>query len=227
MRYGFNDDRSRFDVDAAIADASSSLRSYVDSAVDDAVETTVSQAVEEAIREIEDITRSLESVYPVGSIYLNATNSANPAQLLGFGTWQRLAQGRMLIDADQDHAAGRTGGSETHDHGGSTGAHTLTTSEIPAHTHGSKSLVGSSSMMSNVGLVTEGARPDGIMSKGTKTSSAYTPDWMNDTSGSWRLKVDATHEHSSVGGNGGHSHDIPSASNMPPWIAVYMWVRTA
>ncbi len=32
--------------------------------------------------------------------------------------------------------AGTTGGSDTHTHGGSTGTHALTISEIPAHTHG-------------------------------------------------------------------------------------------
>lgn len=227
MHYGFNDDKSKYDIDAAIDGASGSMRTYVDTAVGNAVGTAVSQAVEQAVREVEDITRSLETVYPIGSIYLNATDGTNPATLLGFGTWRRLAQGRMLIDASSSYTAGQTGGSASHNHGGSTDGHKLTTAEIPAHTHGSKSLVGSAPMMSNVGLLTEGSNPDGIISKGSKTTSLYTPDWMSDSHGSWRLKVDATHEHSSVGGNGNHSHGIQSASNMPPWIAVYMWVRTA
>ena len=33
---------------------------------------------------------SLEDVYPVGSVYLNHSTTANPATLLGFGTWMRL-----------------------------------------------------------------------------------------------------------------------------------------
>ena len=80
-----------------------------------------------------------------------------------------------MIDANSTYTAGGTGGSATHNHGGNTGSHTPTTNEIPAHTHGSKTLTGNSPMMSNVGLLTEGATPTGIFSKGTKCAS-YAPD---------------------------------------------------
>lgn len=185
MPYGFNDDRSKYEIGNA-----------------------------------------LEAAYPIGSIYLNAIDDTNPATLLGFGTWSRLAQGRMMIDADSTYIAGETGGSETHDHGGTTAEHTLTTNEIPAHTHGSKSLTGNSGMMSNVGLLTEGASPSGIISKGSKYNT-YAPDWASEPTGSYKLNINATHEHSSVGGNAAHTHEIGAESNMPPWIGVYMWVRTA
>lgn len=168
----------------------------------------------------------LEAIYPVGSVYINASNSTNPATLLGFGTWSRLGTGRVMIDADSTYAAGETGGSETHDHGGTTAEHTLTIAEIPAHTHGSKSLTGNSGMMSNVGLLTDGATPSGIFSKGSKYNM-YAPDWANESTGSYKLNINATHEHSSVGGDGAHSHTISSANNMPPWIGVYIWKRTA
>jgi len=71
-----------------------------------------------------------KTAYPVGSIYLNATDSTNPATLFGFGTWVAIGAGRMLVgidtgDTDFD-TAGETGGSKTH---------TLTIAEMPAHTH--------------------------------------------------------------------------------------------
>lgn len=54
-----------------------------------------------------------ESIYPVGSMYVNFTNSANPATLLGFGTWVAVA-GRVVagFDATQTefNAAEKTGG---------------------------------------------------------------------------------------------------------------------
>lgn len=68
--------------------------------------------------------------YPVGSIYINATDDTNPATLLGFGTWSAFGAGRVMVgfdsgDTDFD-AAEETGGAKTH---------TLTTDEMPAHTH--------------------------------------------------------------------------------------------
>jgi hypothetical protein len=34
---------------------------------------------------------TLSAVYPVGSVYLNVSNSADPSTLLGFGTWVSIA----------------------------------------------------------------------------------------------------------------------------------------
>ena len=46
------------------------------------------------------------SAYPVGSIY-QSTNSTSPAALFG-GTWQEIAQNRVLMGAGSGHAAGTT-----------------------------------------------------------------------------------------------------------------------
>ena len=77
----------------------------------------------------------LELVYPVGSVYINASDSTNPATLLGFGTWSRVGTGRVMIDANSTYAAGSTGGSATHTH--TTGDCTLTAAQsgVPAHSH--------------------------------------------------------------------------------------------
>ena len=73
---------------------------------------------------------TLADVYPVGSIYINASDGTNPGTLLGFGTWVAFGAGRVPvgIDATQTEfdTAEETGGAKTH---------TLTVSEIPAHTH--------------------------------------------------------------------------------------------
>ena len=68
-------------------------------------------------------------IYPVGAIYISV-DAANPATFLGFGTWAAFGAGRVMVgynaaDADFD-AAEKTGGAKTH---------TLTTAEMPAHTH--------------------------------------------------------------------------------------------
>jgi hypothetical protein len=82
-------------------------------------------------------TGSLVAAFPVGSIYMNASNSDNPSTLLGFGTWVAFGAGRVIIGEGSDSddqptpetvsfTAGEEGGEYNH---------TLTIGEIPAHTH--------------------------------------------------------------------------------------------
>ena len=73
---------------------------------------------------------TMAEIYPVGSIYINAAVTTNPATLLGFGTWAAFGSGRMMVgydatDGDFD-ALQETGGAKTH---------TLSISEMPSHTH--------------------------------------------------------------------------------------------
>lgn len=84
----------------------------------------------------DSLSHVLELVYPIGSVYINASDSTNPATLLGFGTWERVGTGRVMIDANSTYAAGSTGGSATHTH--TTGDCTLTAAQsgVPAHAHG-------------------------------------------------------------------------------------------
>lgn len=58
-----------------------------------------------------------QSLYPVGSVYINASVNTDPATLLGFGTWTALGTGRVLIGQDTGdskfNTMGETGGAET------------------------------------------------------------------------------------------------------------------
>lgn len=58
--------------------------------------------------EVDALLKSLKSVdpFPVGSIY-QSTARTSPAALFG-GTWQEIAQNRVLMGAGSDHAAGTT-----------------------------------------------------------------------------------------------------------------------
>ena len=38
-----------------------------------------------------------QAMYPVGSIYINASDSTNPGTLLGFGTWTAFGAGKVLV----------------------------------------------------------------------------------------------------------------------------------
>jgi hypothetical protein len=73
---------------------------------------------------------TMSDIYPVGSIYINAAVTTNPATLLGFGTWAAFGTGRMMVgydasDSDFD-ALQETGGAKTH---------TLSIAEMPSHNH--------------------------------------------------------------------------------------------
>ena len=46
-----------------------------------------------------------EALYPVGSVYTNATVATNPGTLLGFGTWTAFSTGRVLIGFDASNTA--------------------------------------------------------------------------------------------------------------------------
>lgn len=67
--------------------------------------------------------------YPVGEIFTTRQNG-NPSAILGFGTWERYGQGRVLVGFDEADASfnalDKTGGAKVH---------TLTVDEIPAHRH--------------------------------------------------------------------------------------------
>lgn len=88
------------------------------------------------------VTPAMLQYYPiaVGGIYIS-TVSTNPATLLGYGTWSAFGSGKVLVgldsgDADFDTAE-ETGGEKTH---------TLTSDEMPAHTHSVTILSGGSGL---------------------------------------------------------------------------------
>ena len=58
---------------------------------------------------------ALAAIYPVGSIYINATVSTNPGTLLGFGTWTAFGAGRVPVGFNSANVlfdtAEETGGS--------------------------------------------------------------------------------------------------------------------
>ena len=70
-----------------------------------------------------DVSVDMLGAYPVGSIYLSASETS-PAILFG-GTWEQIKD-RFLLAAGSTWAAGTEGGEASH---------TLTNNEIPSHTH--------------------------------------------------------------------------------------------
>ena len=151
------------------------------------------------------------NIYPVGSIYIS-TNSVSPAAIFG-GTWARIT-GKFLLAATDGGAQGGNGNASIEaGYSGGEATHKITTSEMAAHTHGSKSLTG----YLNAYTWDEGSA-NGIVTKSTlaknqKATSGNQVGWIGYT-------ITATHEHDNVGSDTAHN-------NMPPYLAVYVWERTA
>ena len=150
----------------------------------------------------------LQTLYPVGSVYTNATSSTNPATLLGFGTWTAFGAGKVMIGLDSSDATfstvGNTGGSKD----AITVSHTHTaTSTDSGHTH-SLSISGGSSI---TGLGGSGS------SGWTGTNSGVT---YVSTSGTNSGTANITTSVASSGSSG-------TNANLQPYVVVYMWKRTA
>lgn len=159
-------------------------------------------------------TTALDS-YPVGSIYMSV-NSTSPADLFG-GTWDAMPAGRVLLAQGKSqwgttYAAGSTGGEATH---------TLTINEMAPHKHDA------SATSSNVnGSITVGrlqnAGSSGAFSH-TNQSNAYcgNTDWGGSIT-TFNLNSSFAPNISINSTGGGAAHN-----NMQPYLAVYMWKRTA
>lgn len=52
------------------------------------------------------ITSDLQTMYPIGAIYISTTETCPIANL--FGTWEKVSEGRVLQGADEGHEAGTT-----------------------------------------------------------------------------------------------------------------------
>ena len=129
----------------------------------------------------------LDMVYPVGSIYLSVSGT-DPQTLFG-GTWSRL-EDVFLLAAGAKHAAGSTGGEESH---------ILTETEIAPHKH--------------------------AMAYGPESSASSTGFSYGIAAGSATNSAGGRGYASNLGtfsAGGGQPHN-----NMPPYLAVYTWKRTA
>jgi microcystin-dependent protein len=157
------------------------------------------------------VTAGLAAAYPVGSIYMS-TLATPPATLFGFGTWVPYGSGRVLISQDGTYPAGTQGGSATT---------TLIEANLPSHTH-SATFTGTAlgthdhyvgSNDSTAGYGGDAGNREFVQNYNAGNGPAtYTnPISAGTPSGSV-----------SVGNTGSGT----SFSNLPPYIAVYMWNRT-
>lgn len=144
--------------------------------------------------------------WPVGSIY-TSTKPIDPHELFG-GTWEPI-QDTFLWCCGPKHAAGTTGGEETHK---------LTNEEMPAHTHNISSTTITGSFRVWWSTVNS---PSGCFWGDTVSHSPTKPGVVDDSTDYYDgVNFENTHSHSIsyTGGNQPHN-------NMPPYRSVYAWQR--
>lgn len=146
--------------------------------------------------------------FPVGSVFVSVV-STNPGDgsMLGYGTWVGIGAGRVLVgldsgDADFDTVE-ETGGAKTH---------TLTSAEIPAHTH---PITDSGHAHNQQRHATATGSLTGITTAPDTSSSNPQAMGPNTASATTGITVN-----NNTGGGGAHN-------NLPPFFVVYLWKRTA
>lgn len=136
--------------------------------------------------------------YPVGSIYMSTT-STSPVTLFG-GSWSPL-EGRFLLCNSDSYTAGSTGGATTV---------TLTSAQTGMQGHNTD-WTGSHQHYFYIRIAknTEAGTNRAIYNSGGSNSVTY------------YSSTDGAHTHTVSAANASNSH-----TNMPPYLAVYMWKRT-
>lgn len=149
------------------------------------------------------LTMDFDIIYPVGSIYMSMA-STDPSTLFG-GTWI-LLKDAFLVGAGNTYALGSTGGTETHNH------------TSAAHTHGYGSLYTAINFAGTYGTRYK-----------TKSSVSFTPNERKADSGAGYSYSTSSTEGVQVYGSTASTTPgkTGSSSNIPPYIAVNIWQRTA
>jgi len=144
-------------------------------------------------------------LYPVGSIYTNATSNTNPGTLLGFGTWTAFGAGRVMVGFDSGNAlfnaAEETGGSAN--------------AIVVSHTHTATSTVSDSGHVHAASAGQFVQSGGGGLGIGGGASYALYPNTAYATTG-----ITVATSVSTEGSSG-------TDANYQPYITVYMWKRTA
>lgn len=147
----------------------------------------------------------IDKIYPIGATYIS-TVEINPSTLFG-GVWERIKD-RFLLSSGDTYANATTGGSATV---------TLTSAQsgLKAHGHGmDHNHNHRHNLNKNFSTGSGGSTSAYITSSNRTTSTQYTG--YDSTSSSKKTTDDNT------ASNASEAHE-----NMPPYLTVYMWKRTA
>ena len=190
------------------------------------------------------------SAYPVGSYYFTS-DARNPSEILGGGTWEKLEAGRFLMASGGSYPIGSKGGEATHvltedempehSHDGSASLSGSVSSSLNhKHDKGDMRIVGETS------LGYENSLSFGVSGAFYNKSISSTKVWpAGSGSQKYALSFDSDRSGAfsgNTGSAGSHNHSLTGVTatlstetagegkahnNLPPYIAVNIWRRTA
>ena len=181
----------------------------------------------------DDHVARFDQIYPVGSVYINASNSNNPSTYLGVGTWTRIGEGKVMVGQDPNDGDFN----QTSDEGGNKTA-TLNIANLAQHTHTVDPA--NTSLSLSVSQNNEGGHSHTYTAPGSTSVDAGgdAQDETDNSTGGQNTNVGTSgvgnHNHGvGVSGsvnipqfNSGQTGSGSSFSILQPYIVVYMWVRT-
>ena len=161
-----------------------------------------------------DVTTGALVALPIGAVFISIVET-DPAELLGYGTWEAFGTGRVLVGIDPDDTdfdtAEEEGGSKEVTPAGSVSAPTFTGDALGTHQHG----------------------------PGARAVDDHSPTTAGVTAGSDFQAVTAIDSHAVSGDDEAVSAGTPSGTNsapaftgtpqstLQPYQTVYMWKRVS
>lgn len=163
----------------------------------------------------------IDKTYPVGSIYMSVNNTS-PSTLFG-GTWVQLTDTFLYASNTADtNSTTSTDGEATH---------TLSSDEMPSHTHTqdphNHSQNDHAHLLPNSAVVYNASLSRGLVSNAssTKVSLNSTLSSQMGVIGAKGTNNPTTATNQNTGGDS--NGNTVAHNNMPPYMKVYMWKRTA
>ena len=164
--------------------------------------------VRNAIAKYAPMLDTMKKIYPVGSIYIS-TVSTNPSELFGFGTWEAMPAGRVLLaqgkveteNYTHNFVAGETGGEFVHQ---------LTVGELPAHNHtASTNTTGNHThKYGGTSIYCDAYQRQDLPTSADKKS--------------WFTSEEGNHSHTVIINNTGSG---TAHNNLQPYVSCYIWKR--
>ena len=153
---------------------------------------------------------TLQAVYPVGSIYMSV-NSVNPSVLFGFGVWERI-EGQFLLGSSIDYPLGSAGGSAdavivSHNHTQNSHTHTPLANRKYIAVEKDSNWIYSGKIK---------IRTDG-------SGTAYHYPYTDSGTGGIMEHTETESASPTINSTG----EDGTNKNMPPYLAVNIWKRTA